>query len=601
MLTISCKNEDLFESHEDGNENETPAKVLDFTINPEQTWVMENEQTVRVTSLPKDIEAKELRVYTANPFTDSTATILTTTTQVGQPLTFQKPSYMTTLYAGCADDKGNLRVVPFQTSTGIADFSDKGYSIANIPANAARRALPVYDNLEWKDTYNKTDLSAKGWDDQYAEVSGATEVCHFDNRTEIYNTFAQLFDEDNNVDRVAHYYDEQRTFYYAKVGEGGGSITVTPMGTNGVTNSEMQIGYYYFEPGEEHSVKTVKKYLFSDIYSKATKYTDDCNTYKLVYFDKEGNASYDFPEGTEVSFFLRVSKLYGYQMEWYAEGEANIDRSMYLLEKGVPNNTNGAHDWWKEANHAFFCEVNGYKFVGLEDWVDNFNFKDMVLMLEGNVENFPAVNNTKQIHHIYTFAFEDTENGDYDLNDVVLQVCRGNQNRVPCLYARLVALGGYDPVKAYFKDSQTGEITPLFEGKELHELFSADGFVNTETINYTTVKNNNSLQTVIIRTSSPASLVNENLTAQDFYIVNQKTGFEVHTPVAQGLIGTEPFGLCIPTKWAWPKERTSIVKAYPTFADFSSKVVGGIQDCTDWYTKPTGNNTLIYDFDFNIN
>ena len=597
VALASCnKSEDLYTPQEETDQQE--ERVLDFTINEQQTWKMESSQTVRVTNLPTDIEAKELRVYTANPFTDSTATILATTTEVGQMLTFAMPSYMTTLYAGCADDNGNLRVVSFQTADGIADFSNKGYSIVR---KAARRALPVYADLEWTDTYNKIDLADKGWNDQYAEVSGATEVRHFDNRTEIYNSFAQLFGEDNNVDRVSHYYDEQRTFYYAKVGEGGGSITVTPMGTNGVTNSKMQLGYYYFEPGEEHSVKTVKKYLFSDIYSKTTKYTDDCNSYKLGYFDKEGNASYDFPEGTEVSFFLRVSELLGYQMDWYAEGEANIDRSMYLLEKGVPNNTNGAHDWWKEANHAFFCEVNGYKFVGLEDWIDNFNFKDMVLMLEGNVDDFPAVNNTKQIHHIYTFAFEDTEQGDYDLNDVVLQVCRGNQNRVPCIYARLVALGGNDPVKAYFKDSKTKEVTPLFGDKELHELFNTAGFVNTETLNYTNVKNNNDLQTVIIRTNAPATLVNENITSQDFYIINQKTGFEVHTPVALGLIGTEPYGLCIPTKWAWPKERTSIVTAYPTFANFSSKIVGGVQDCTDWYTKPTEGNSLTYDFQFNIN
>ncbi|MBQ8158829.1 MAG: DUF4842 domain-containing protein [Prevotella sp.] len=600
VVTVSCSNKDDYYDADavKALEDAKRKASLDFTINKEQTWQMETEQVAKVTNLPADIKATELVIYTANPFADSTATILATTNDLNKALSFQCPSYMTTLYAGCTDAEGNLRVVPFQTADGLVDFSNRGYSVVSA-ARASRRSMPAYGDLQWTDSYNKRDLADKGWDDQVAVVSGAAEVRNFSNRQEIFETFAKYFAGNNN-DRVLHKYDDIRTFYYATVGEGGGTITATPVGSSGVINYKMQLGYFYFEKGQEHSYKTVKKYLFAEEYNKNTKFTADCNSFKLVYYDQNGNASYEFPEGTEVSFFIRVSELNGCAMEWYAEGEANVDRSMYLHDVKGFGDTMG-FDWWKEANHAFFFERNGYKFVGLEDWINNFNYQDMVVMIEGNVGDFISVNNTKQVHHLYSFAFEDTKNGDYDMNDVVIEVSRGNQNRVPCLFAHLVALGANDPIKAYFKDRVTGEVHPLFGGSELHELFEIEGFINTPKINYPDVKKNSKLHSVIIRNSNASALVQENMTPQDFYIVNLRTNDTIHTPLSQGLKGTEPYGLCIPTKFAWPKEKVSIVKAYPTFADFSAKVVNGVQDCTDWYTKPVEEETLFYDFGFSIN
>ena len=611
-LTVSCQ-KDALNGDNSAIEKERAEKALGFKIADNQTWNMESEVSVHVANIPAGFVPVELNIYDANPLADTTATIIASTTEVNSTLTFSSPSYLTSLYAGCADKDGNLRVVSFERNTGVADF--KNLVLKNQTTAVPRRAsaLKNADELDWERSGNAEDMPEKGWDDQIAVISNAYDISAltYEQSQELYSLYNGWYGS-NDVDRLMHFDQSIRSFYYATVGKGGGEISVTPIASGGTNNSKLYFGYYYFEKGQPHNVKTVKKYLFNEIYNGSTDFSNGCKEYKLVYYDAEGTPSYNFPEGTEISFFCRAVNVnnFNYTLEWYAEGEVNIDRSQFMLDHGKNLSDGGSHDWWMEANHVIMFERNGYKMIGFEDWISNFNMKDIVMLLEGNVEDFPALSKPQTLpnHHIYTFAFEDTKNGDYDMNDVVLQVYRGslwvdggNKNG---LHVRLVALGAKDPLKAYFKDKETGELTPLFGGKELHEAFDQQEgeyeFVNTEKINYTKIKGNKNLEDFVYRKTNANSLIWESLCAQDFYILNMKTNVEMHTPRSQGLLGAAPYGICIPHKWAWPKERVTITKAYPNFVDFATAVESALLDATDWYTKPVDNNTLYYEFGFDV-
>jgi len=605
-LAASCQ-KDLGGGNNTVSEKEQAEKALGFEIAADQSWNMETEVSVRVKNLPSGFVPVELAVYSANPLIDTTATVIASSEDVASTLTFNSPSYLTTLYAGCADKNGNLRVVAFDKGAAVADFSK--LALKETSASAPRRAAALTNasELNWQDSYNAQDMAGKGWADKVAVISGAYDESAIteEKRQELYGLYNGWYGS-NDVDRLLHFDQSIRSFYYATVGQGGGEVTVTPVASNGTNNSKLFFGYYYFEKGQAHNVKTVNKYLFNEVYNGATKFNNGLKEYKLVYYDAAGNASYTFPEGTEIGFFCRAENVnsFNHVLEWYAEGEANIDRSQFMIDNGIAAGAGGAHDWWMEANHVIMFERNGYKMIGFEDWINNFNLKDIVAVIDGNLESFPALSKPQNApnHHIYTFAFEDTKNGDYDLNDVVLQVYRGKSN-VNGLFVKLVALGAHDPLKAYFKDKVTGEVTALFGGKELHEAFGVEltEFINTESINFTKVKGNKNLEDFVYRKDNPNTLIWESLCAQDFYIYNEKTNTEIHTPRSQGLLGAAPYGLCIPHPWAWPKERVCITSAYSRFADFASAVQGGALDATDWYTKSNSSRTLFYDFGFTVN
>ena len=618
VVFISCTGFDVDEGALLKQEKEYAEQTLGFHIDDNHTWNMEATVNVTVTQYPANFTPVEFVVYDSNPLADSTATIVAQTDDLNSPLSFDSPSYLHTLYAGCTDADGNMRVVPFKATDSYVDFTAPAYKTVSQPASTRGITRAAVDELNWQPSYNAQDLAADGWTDQIAIISGGSEAREFEDRAEIFSTYTDVFRVDNSGnsgDRILHFDDAIRTYYYAKVGKGGGSITVTPVGTSGTQSSPMFFGYYYFEKGQTHEVKKVRKFLFDEEYKKLDKAktftSNTCKSFKLVYYDENGDASYNFPEGTEVGFFCRVS-FKGHTMEWYAEGENNIDRSLKLLNDGQLDDWNKSHDWWKEANHVLYYQRNGIKYVGIEDWVDNFNMQDIVMVLDGNVEDFPALDKPKSTpnHHIYTFAFEDTKNGDFDLNDVVIQVYRGASwatgRGINGLHIRLVALGAQDPIKAYFKDMETGEITPLFEGKELHEAFGLEdmSFVNTESINYVfskAEKNNNtsnSLHTFV--TSNDNRIIWENVTSQDIYIVNERTHQEVHTPRSQGWKGGAPYGICIPYAWAWPKEHVAITKAYPMFARYATSVESGVIDVTDWYVTPNDGKTLFYEFGFTV-
>lgn len=187
---------------------------------------------------------------------------------------------------------------------------------------------------------------------------------------------------------------------------------------------------------------------------------------------------------------------------------------------------------------------------------------------------------------VYTYAFEDTFMGDYDMNDVVLQVWEENDK----LKIRLCATGASKDLYVYYNNS------PLFQGAEVHQLFGAAAgkFVNTGASGagdkFTTVASANWPVTEMSKPSgfdyatAGFNIRWGNLTRDESIWLTTRS---------DSPIGTAPYAVCIPDKWAWPTEWTKVSEAYPgnstypSFADYA-----GDPSKSTWYKAPDVSKTI---------
>lgn len=595
LLFASCNKLEVDEAAVAQHQKAQAEKKLGFPISDNQTWNMAESRTLTIASFPVDMDVESISVWNANPLTDTTAVSLVRGAKSAS-LSFELPAHLAnaTLYALCTSSKGDTRVQSFKAQSPVVDFTSNFFVTHQ---GAPRRAAEVpqdYSTLTWQSTFNAVNNAAQGWTDEYALIGRGGETRSFTNFNELSKAYNGYFPEGHWNNRRLNANTEMRMFYTATVAAGGGEVTVTPIYHK--SNAGQMFGYFYFKQGENVNIKTVRKFVFEDqIYQINASATESSqNTYKLVYYDENGNASYTFPAGTQIAFFAH-SKQGSIYIDWYAEGEANYDMSMWLWNNQWVTSSNlkqGRNDW-ETTNHVVYCQRGGVKYIGFEDWTD-FDYNDLVLVADGALEDFPIADVPSENNwFVYTYAFEDTHDGDYDLNDVVLQVYReqrwtnfeGGAGNRPAIFVKLAALGAADDLKAYFKDA-TGDITPLFDGKELHEVLGIEkgSFANTQSINVT------QLPTCYVqRPSDWYGLEKLPLTRADFYIVNQRTGLEIHTPASQGIKGSAPYGVCVPDLWSWPTERTSVAKAYPEFATFASNS----DVATDWYKFAEAGKTII--------
>lgn len=187
---------------------------------------------------------------------------------------------------------------------------------------------------------------------------------------------------------------------------------------------------------------------------------------------------------------------------------------------------------------------------------------------------------------VYTYAFEDTFMGDYDMNDVVLQVWEENGQ----LKIKLCATGASKDLYVYYDNN------PLFQRAEVHQLFGAAAgkFVNTGASGagdkFTTVASAN---WPVSEMSKPSGF--------DY----ATAGFNIRwgnltrdesiwlTTRSDSPIGTAPYAVCIPDKWAWPTEWTKVSEAYPgnstypSFADYARD-----PSKSTWYKAPDVSKTI---------
>ncbi len=613
LLIQSCNKLNLDEFQIQSPDATNEVNTFGVAIDPNQDWVMTEMLSATVTKYPADFTPVSVSIYTGHPYADSTATVLATTDVLNESFMYEKPSYLTTLYAACEDAAGYMHIVPFQANSGNIDFTVSPYLVTSSASRRAHRAsaIPTYADLVWEKTLNAKIFADKGWNDRFAIIpQDASDTKQVTNLDDLVKSYQYVMPEGGNGEAALNKYAAIKNYMYTVVEEGGGEVELTQIFSHTAAGNTY-LGYYYFLPGENTSIQTCDKYVFSNYADKlqgvnnTTTYT--CKNYRLVYFDKNGNASYTFPEGTQIGFFMHVKQDKAIQVcnnllgtglgvenddccDWYSDGLMNTDLSLLLNQGGV--NPKGGRDTWSENSHVVMYQIGNEKFLGMEDWIGDFDYNDVAFWINGAVESMPTTA-SQAGSQVYSFAFEDTKVGDYDLNDVVLQVNRTKVNNNPCLQVRLVAVGAMHNIKAYFKD-QYGNVTPLFGGKEVHEAIGVGegNFANTKSIN---VEKSKCPVTNLFYKDANGNenarnwgLYQSTLARADFYIVNETTDTEIHTPASQGLLGKTPLGVCIPHNWKWPIEQIRSTIAYPRFEAFS----GNMTVNTDWYTDPDANMVL---------
>lgn len=204
-------------------------------------------------------------------------------------------------------------------------------------------------------------------------------------------------------------------------------------------------------------------------------------------------------------------------------------------------------------------------------------------------DNAVVIEETPQV---YTFAFEDTYLGDYDMNDVVIKVKR-NADNPRMIDVEAVACGAVKRLYVFLKKSDS-ETLKLFDGVDIHEKLGNDG-VGDENTSF----RNTLYSRPKVATATTTVEVGEDFEIgnADFYITNGSEQIHVSSAVFKDATGTiPPYGVCIPCDWKYPAEWQCITKAYPKFAEFAKKK----GTATDWYKYPSEDkdddgNPLYYD------
>lgn len=243
-------------------------------------------------------------------------------------------------------------------------------------------------------------------------------------------------------------------------------------------------------------------------------------------------------------------------MDWnsanfYMHDGTKIDQNFYnyYYMRGMVNRIS---KWTNEDNSTFTiprgdCTGNGYH--------DTSEVPTQVIPGE------PAV---------WTYAFEDTPLGDYDMNDVVIKVSE-NAEDATRLDITLCCTGAANNLTVYLDDM----VLFAGSGKEVHQVFgqAAGKFINT-------VNDGIKVDPITETIRKPANFSFE---TADFWI--KSPSGDVH--VAKQ--GEDPHGIVVPGNWRWPREFQCIKDAYPNFIEFAKDAATTDDNIKKWYETSNGN------------
>ena len=193
----------------------------------------------------------------------------------------------------------------------------------------------------------------------------------------------------------------------------------------------------------------------------------------------------------------------------------------------------------------------------------------MIFEIEGGLKFPPIIPPTEKL--TYTYCFEDTPKGDYDMNDVVILAVRENETTVSYT---IQACGAWDELYIHGINDDIAK-------KEVHELFGkAKGeqvFINTQSQNATPV-------TV---TKTVASSFDFLVDGYNISIVNATlNNYEVKLARA----GEDPHGIMIPHKFLYPLEKVRVNKAYDEFNNWGEWPITH----SKWYEHPVNGQVFTW-------
>lgn len=540
VMTGCSKDSDDYEKKQHASDAERMShaeKTLGVTIDKEQDWVLTNEYTVKITA-DADLEnISEVAVLDGNPYVDEKARLarVSLTKNGSASLSFRVPKLAdSVLYAACVTKDGQCLARPFipgkDTEVSFNDISQTTSAARKTLRSAAATDLtPRYTNFYIKDFYafRRAILKQlpKGQDNRY--VNGGY---NYTNTVEI---------RKNPYDKI---YD----------------LGLAYLGGNSDSDNNL---YYNWYPGGVENDK--KAFIVKDNYPagwNVERYDPATREYSLRGHllntsDANGNLSWDFKPSDKLDFHVTKN------------GELLPDQS-------------------GERVKIFF--LNGYVFIACEDSRDreytDWDYNDRLFWIPYGADKLergkaePIIPEPTR-PQVWTYAWEDRDFGDYDMNDCVIQVSEKEDDNTK-LVIKLVALGATRDLWLGFDNpNATGPkgYQHVFDD-ELHNVF---GVASGTMVN--TGKSKASEISKII--DKP---VNFDFQTCSFVLGAKTEGSEIGTYdsdfyyIKIATKGQDPHGIVIPGEWRWPTERTCIKQAYPEFVKWAADRT----QAQDWYKYP---------------
>jgi len=610
LALASCsKSTDVYEGPQQPTAEEHTKQVLGASFDVNQSYDMLQSSSVSITA---DVESAEgfksgafevakIQVLSGNPFYEDDVVVLNETdAKQGETKTlyFDAPVGVTELYAAVVSKDSRYRVKCFTIGDPRVNFGSPSAASGNTrraikgtASVAGDVAVPTATFARMSNNYGaRTDTKWRGyslwadsyWNDRLYNMSATVEAMDDFTTAEraevdgVINKFTPEQVDSRNSIKQSEFYIETSNYFTTTQQARPIKVTFVHSGASIIDNEHLY--YYYYNPADvagmddaqrAQYLEQLPKYCLincKDSHTSGThwQFTKRAYRYTLAYFGDEKaptdgtEGTYAFPSGYKIGFMLYVK--YNCDVELYADPLLNNEINFF--------DHCGEAQMGKNMSRAAIFGANGKNYVGFEDLKDN-DFNDVVFQVEGGVE---IIDEEQFLDKgVYTYAFEDTEQGDYDLNDVVVKAQRQDATHVKF---SLEATGAYDEVYIKVSDSNLKLNTLL--SKEVHALFglgTTRQFVNTE----------EAAQHVapIQETIEVASNFSFAALGKALYIRNNSTGKDIKLAEK----GEDPHGILIPYDWQYPQERRCVTGVYSQFNTWGTKRI----DATEWFKYPGSN------------
>lgn len=405
----------------------------------------------------------------------------------------------------------------------------------------------------------------------------------------------------------------------------GYTTSTSGTGINGSLNNDGATAYYFMPYNSGYlrvavSLNANKPFYIKDLGNNGWGATSgqSLEGYDGLTKSEKYYGTFDFPvEGNHVyAVYAAGSKLGFYGCE-YLTSSGSSTTITDIVKTSIPNNpeyygdgayntaihTSGLTQWNLDASlaatpHAAVFSIGGKNYVGFEDWKD-LDFNDVIFEITGTEggEEIPVEELGKPI---YSYAFEDTNGGDYDMNDVVIRARESADGTKMIL--KFVAAGATLDLNVRLypnagADGMTyGETFKVLDrnGKtEIHEMFNADhGYM----INTNGGDANCASATPFEIEIDKATYGITDASKLRLAIYAPQHNVEMRLSGA----GTMPYGLIVPGNWKWPQEYINIKRAYSnkntneaeadqSFENYGSRHDDNQEHAVWWFMYPTDN------------
>lgn len=596
-LLGSCTNDDLYDPSATVKKYENAWEKQFGKVDPNQTWNTATRVTANV-DLGSVTGDYTLKIYTANPINADAYLLAKTPINDKASIAFDVPISTNYAYATVEGDEGLIMNGYYLISDGVMKVSQ---------SNATTRA-EVCNTTVGKEVklgaVRHPEGGQYGWGDRDCGSifylnnvkKNVTAAWKFEDFKPIVGPGAVFAEGINNREK----WKEQlgTKVEYTMLSEGPVSFSLMYGGTQYYD----QFGYFYYMEDDLKSQLNAKRYVLMDdarpytniLCEKEAPHGMDLPTwinsdnhnehmvtgteYHLVYFDENGNASYNFPKGIHIAFFIIKA----------ADSENNNESD---VEENQANNFNYRVSYSLPEINAYYAKYYNsdtkegdivavtYNYgkttcIGFED--NTYGDKDMndiLFFATGNFEKPEDIApdpTPEPVANPWILACEDLgSTDDFDFNDIVFSVSHVSGETTATVTP--LAAGGTLPAYICFNDKELGEIHQLLGGSSTSEFINTNGSKGTAG------------NPITINVDKNFSMASNNMGGFSVKVI-AKDNTEATVNITAPGQGAAPQMICVPGEWTWPTERTNISDAYPAFGEWGANYATN----KDWYKNPNG-------------